>query len=202
MQLLDRWWLLEGLFESLFLVAFVSAASTIPVNYLSQTTDFESPSIEQPRTQQQIEGTLFLLRRCMRIILTRDSTDDFPLSYERVYALCRDAVVIDNKGETLADMLGIELDQSVSRLERELADDISGGLGFALPLARALTWFEKQVELLEDVMTYLDRGFMAQTKEGKGIQFVLFSFQMDSNFISLTCLQTTCEQSTVIARLL
>jgi hypothetical protein len=180
-QLLDRWWLLEALFESLFLVPFVSVASTVPVDYLSQTTDFEPPSTEQPRTQQQIEGTLSLLRRCMRIILTRDSTEDFPLSYERVYALCRDAVVIDNKGETLADMLRIELDQSVSRLERELADDISEGLSFALPLARALTWFEKQVGLLEDVMTYLDRGFLAQTKEGKGIQFVLFSFQKDSN---------------------
>jgi cullin-4 len=159
-----------------FLVAFVSVASTIPVNYLSQTTDFNYPSTEQLRTQQQIEGILSLLRRCMRIILTRDSADALPLTYERIYTFCRDAVVIHNKGETLADMLRIELDQSVSRLERGLADDISEGVGFALPLAHALTWFEKQVGLLEDVMAYLDRGYMAQTKEGKGIQFVPFSF--------------------------
>jgi hypothetical protein len=138
----------------------------------------------------------------MRTILTRDSTDDFPLSYERVYALCRDAVVIDDKGETLADMLRIELEASVSRLERELVDGISGGLWFALPLARALTWFEKQVELLEDVMTYLDRGFLAQKKEGKGIQFVLFAFSKGFELHLSTCLQTTCEQSAVIARLL
>jgi hypothetical protein len=201
-QLLDRWWSLEALFESLFLVAFVSVVSTTPVNHLFQTTDFKSPSTEQPRTEQQIKGTLFLLRRCMRTILTRDSTDDFPLSYERVYALCRDAVVIDDKGETLADMLRIELEASVSRLERELVDGISGGLWFALPLARALTWFEKQVELLEDVMTYLDRGFLAQKKEGKGIQFVLFAFSKGFELHLSTCLQTTCEQSAVIARLL
>jgi hypothetical protein len=108
----------------------------------------------------------------MRIILTRDATESLPLTYERIYALCRDAVVIDNKGETLADMLRIELDQSVARLEHELADDVSEGVGFALPLAQALTWFEKQVGLLQDVLTHLDRGFLVQTKEAKGIQFV------------------------------
>ena len=127
---------------------------------------------EQPRTQQEIEDTLFLLRSCMRIILTQDATDPLPLTYGRIYALCRDAVVINNKGETLADMLRNELDESVASLSRRLTDDISEGVGFALPFAQTLTWFEKQVGLLEDVMTYLDRGFLVQTKEGNGIKFV------------------------------
>jgi len=169
-QLLDRW-LREVLFESAYLEAFVGVVS-MPVNCSKLRADFQSPIPEQPRTQQQIEGTLFLLRRCMRIILTRDATDPLPLTYERIYTLCRDAVVIDNKGETLAVMLRIELDQSVVRLENGLADDISEGVGFALPFAEALTWFEKHVGLLEDVMTYLDRGYLAQTKEGRGIQCV------------------------------
>ena len=108
----------------------------------------------------------------MRVILTRDAVDPLPLTYERIYALCRDVVVIDNKGETLADMLRIELNQSVTRLENGLRDDISEGVGFALPFAEALTWFEKQVGLMEDVMTYLDRGYLTQTKEGSGIQCV------------------------------
>ena len=81
-------------------------------------------------------------------------------------------MVIHNQGESLAHMLRIELEQSVARLERGLFNDISEGIGFALPFAQALTWFEKQVGLLEDVMTYLDRGYLVQTKEGKGIQFV------------------------------
>jgi hypothetical protein len=88
-------------------------------------------------------------------------------------------VVIDNKGETLADMLRIELDQSITRLAKGLADDISEGVGFVLPLAAALTWLEKQVVLLEDVMTYLDRGYLAQTKEGSGIQCVPSSLRKD-----------------------
>jgi hypothetical protein len=41
-----------------------------------------------------------------------------------------------------------------------------------VPFAHALTWFEKQLGLLQDVMTYLDRGYLVQTKEGDGIQFV------------------------------
>ncbi|KAH9963578.1 Cullin-4B [Russula dissimulans] len=130
---------------------------------------FISGSLHLPRTQHQT-GSLSLLRHCLRDILTRDSTEAFPLTYERVYALCRDAVVIHNQGESLANMLRIELEQSVARLERGLFDDISEGIGFALPFAQALTWFEKQVGLLEDVMTYLDRGYLVQTKEGKGIQ--------------------------------
>lgn len=169
-QLLDRW-LREVLFESVYLEAFVSVSS-MPVNCSKLRTDCQSPIPEQPLTQQQIEGTLFLLRRCIRIILSRDTPDHLPLTYERIYALCRDAVVIDNKGETLANMLRIELDQSVTRLAKGLGDDISEGVGFALPLAAALTWLEKQVGLLEDVTTYLDRGYLAQTKEGSGIQCV------------------------------
>ena len=127
---------------------------------------------EQPYTEHQIDGSLAVLRRCMHVILTRDATDALPLTYERIYALCRDAVVIHHSGEILGDMLKKELDQSVSRLERGLADDISEGVGFALPFAHALTWFEKQLGLLEDVMTYLDRGYLAQTKESDGMQFV------------------------------
>lgn len=81
-------------------------------------------------------------------------------------------MVIHHKGEILAGMLKTELDQSVARLERGLADDISEGISFAQPFAQALTWFEKQLGLLEDVMTYLDRGYLAQTKAGDGIQSV------------------------------
>ena len=108
----------------------------------------------------------------MHIILTRDAIDALPLTYERIYALCRDAVVIHRKAEILGDILKKVLDQSVARLERGLADDISEGVSFAVPFADALTWFEKQLGLLQDVMTYLDRGYLVQTKEGSSIQFV------------------------------
>lgn len=123
----------------------------------------------------------------MRTILTRDAAEALPLAYERIFALCRDSVVIYNKGETLADMLKIELDQSVARLERGLADDISEGVGFASPFAHALTWFEKHVGLLEDVMSYLDRGYLIHTKEAKGIQSVLTSHE-NPKFRELTTL--------------
>jgi hypothetical protein len=166
-QLLERW-LREVPFESVYLVAFVSVL--IFVNYSRRPNTIIVP--EQPYTEHQIDGSLALLSRCMRIILTRDATDALPLTYERIYALCRDAVVIHRKGEILGDMLRKELDQSVARLKRGLADDISEGVGFAVPFAHALTWFEKQLGLLQDVMTYLDRGYLVQTKEGDRIQFV------------------------------
>jgi hypothetical protein len=167
-QLLERW-LREVLFESVYLVTFVSGP--ISVDYSRPLNTITVP--EQPYSGHQIDVPLNLMRQCMRIILTRDATEALPLTYERIYALCRDIVVIHRKGEVLDNMLKIELDQSVARLERGLADNISEGVSFALPFAQALTWFEKQLGLLEDVMTYLDRGYLAQTKEGDGIQFVL-----------------------------
>jgi len=167
-HLLERWLREEVLFGSVYLVAFVSGP--ISVNYSRRSNTVIVP--EQPYTEHQIDGSLALLRRCMRIILTRDATDALPLTYERIYALCQDTVVIHRKGEMLGEMLRNELEQSVTRLERGLANDISEGVGFALPFARALTWFEKQIGLLEDVMTYLDRGYLKQTKEGDGIQSV------------------------------
>ena len=106
----------------------------------------------------------------MRIILTRDIASTLPVTYERIFSLCRDAVVVHNQGEILANIVKIELDKSVTLLEHELAGDISEGVGFASSFAGALTWFEKQVGLLVDVMTYLDRGYLVQTKEAQGIQ--------------------------------
>jgi cullin-4 len=141
------------------------------------------PNPASPPTQRQIEDSLSLLRRCVRIILTRETTDALPVTYERIFSLCRDAIVVHNQGEILANVVKIELDKSVSLLEHDLADDISEGVGFASSFARALTWFEKQVGLLVDVMTYLDRGYLLQAKEAKGIRFAPLSLP----FLSLTC---------------
>ncbi|KAN0136347.1 Cullin family domain containing protein [Lactarius tabidus] len=127
-------------------------------------------NLSPPPTQRQIEDLLSLLRHCVRVILSRDTTSALPVTYERIYSLCRDAIVVHNQGEILANVVKIELDKSVAHLERELADDISEGVGFASSFAGALTWFEKQVGLLVDVMTYLDRGYMVQTKEAQGIR--------------------------------
>jgi hypothetical protein len=137
-----------------------------------------------PPTQRQIEDLLSLLRHCVRVILSRDTTSALPVTYERIYSLCRDAIVVHNQGEILANVVKIELDKSVAHLERELADDISEGVGFASSFAGALTWFEKQVGLLVDVMTYLDRGYMVQTKEAQGIRLAPLSLQ----FCLPTCL--------------
>ncbi|KAI0259323.1 Cullin family-domain-containing protein [Gloeopeniophorella convolvens] len=144
--------------------AQLSAAARGPVR-INVTGD-----LPRPRTQQQVDETLALLRRCTRIILTRDASDALPLTYERIFALCRDAVVVHDKGEALAGIVKIELDQCGRHLQRSIQDDISEGVGFAAPFADALTRFEEQIGLLEDVLTYLDRGYLIQTKEGKGIQ--------------------------------
>jgi hypothetical protein len=46
--------------------------------------------------------------------------------------------------------------EASARLEHGIADSISEGVGFEVPFTHAFTWFEKQLELLQDVRTYLD----------------------------------------------
>lgn len=132
-------------------------------------SDLQSYSASPP-TQRQIDKLISILQHCVCIILSRDTESALPVTYERIYSICRDAVVVHKQGEILANILKIELERSVVQLERELADDISEGVGFASSFAGALTWFEKQVGLLVDVMTYLDRGYLVQTKEAQGIR--------------------------------
>ncbi len=120
----------------------------------------------------------------MRIILTRDTPGALPVTYERIFALCRDAVVLHNRGEILANIVKIELEKTVAHLERAFSDDISEGVEFASTFAEGVSWFEKQVGLLEDVMTYLDRGYLVQMRDSQGIRFA----RRFLPFHSLTCL--------------
>jgi hypothetical protein len=53
----------------------------------------------------------------------------------------------------------LRINSSVVRLEHGISNDILEVFGFPVPFGQALTWFEKQLELLQDLMTYLDPGY-------------------------------------------
>ncbi|THH15298.1 hypothetical protein EW146_g5163 [Bondarzewia mesenterica] len=121
------------------------------------------------------------LRRCIRLMLTRESADALPLTYERIYAICRYVVCEARDGEGLMMTLKLELEQCVGRLRGSLLDGAASGVSWIAEIVEACAWFEKQTNLLESVLTYLDRVHMSKEKIAqsvRGLAFGLFSSQI------------------------
>ncbi|KAI0059900.1 Cullin-4B [Artomyces pyxidatus] len=112
------------------------------------------------RPQRFNDSLLAQLRQCIRLLLTRYSQEDLPLPYERIYSACRHIVFIMGMGEGLTDILKLELEKCVGNLEKGLSEEIADGMDYFSPLARSLTWFEGQVGILTEVLTYLDRAYL------------------------------------------
>jgi hypothetical protein len=86
-----------------------------------------------------------LVRRCLRIILTRDSGETIPSTYEGIYAACRYIVTVLNMGEGLYGTLKMELEQSVGRLASDLTSTSEMGMNWIVEFVRVCQWFELRV---------------------------------------------------------
>lgn len=86
-----------------------------------------------------------LVRRCIRTILTRNSSETLPATYEGIYTACRSIVTVSNKGEGLYGCLKMELEQCVGRLSKELTETTVEGMEWITHFVRVCQWFEAQV---------------------------------------------------------
>lgn len=86
-----------------------------------------------------------LVRRCLEIILTRDSPDNLPTTYEGIYSACRSIITVSNKGEGLYGTIKMELEKSVNRLAKGLTESTEDGMNWIVEFVKVCQWFEKQV---------------------------------------------------------
>lgn len=90
-----------------------------------------------------------LLRRCIRVILTRNpnpATDTLPLSYEAIYNTCRSLVTVSNRGDELYNFLEVELEKTIGGTSKWLATDIEERDTEWLDcFNKVMTWLEKQI---------------------------------------------------------
>ncbi|KAF5376863.1 hypothetical protein D9615_007286 [Tricholomella constricta] len=126
-----------------------------------------------------------LLRRSIRTILTRDSSEDIPATYEGIYAACRSIVTVANKGEGLYGTLRIELEQSIGRLANSLtAQHIpeDEAAQWITEFVGACSWFEKQISLLQSLLTYLDQVYVVNEGNMKSIRTLAFGLFSEKVF--------------------
>jgi len=97
----------------------------------------------KPRPENPTE--LPQVRRCIRTLLTKGTTETLPITYEAIYLACRSIVCVADKGEGLYENLKIELERSLSRLANELVDEKGTEGQWIAAFVQACDWFEKQV---------------------------------------------------------
>ncbi|GLB36813.1 putative cullin family protein [Lyophyllum shimeji] len=165
--------------------AFTSARSTVTetLDDGSQRTRNQGPIkiriIGDHATQPTDESSyLNQLRRSIRTILTRNSGEPLPTTYEGIYSACRYVVCVANKGEGLYGTLRIELEQSIGRLANSLsAGEVAKdqGVEWIEKFVEACDWFEKQISLLRSVLTYLDQVYVVHNPDEKNIHSLAYS---------------------------
>ncbi|KII86249.1 hypothetical protein PLICRDRAFT_55976 [Plicaturopsis crispa FD-325 SS-3] len=139
------------------------------------------------RAPDSINDPLFAqVRGCIRMLLQKDGTDVLPATYEGIYSACRSIVCISNRGEGLYENLKIEIEQCAVRLARSLSDDKATGVEWIKVFNDACGWFERQVALLQSLLTYLDRVYILAHKDLPNIHtlsytaFTIRVFQTDT----------------------
>ncbi|KAF9460280.1 Cullin family-domain-containing protein [Collybia nuda] len=123
-----------------------------------------------------------LVRRCIEIVLTRDSPDILPTTYEGIYSACRSIVTVSNKGEGLYGTLKMELEKAVNRLAKGLTEFAKEGMNWVVEFLRVCQWFEKQMDLLQSLVTYVDQVYVVKNLNTPSIRTLGYSLFTDRIF--------------------
>jgi cullin-4 len=101
----------------------------------SGTWDKKSDSAEQ----------FGLVRRCIKISLTRADFDMLPATYERIFSSCRALVIDYKRGEDLYGALKLELEHSLTDLAGILIKGSKEEIDWLADFAAHCEWFESQI---------------------------------------------------------
>ncbi|KAI0078540.1 Cullin-domain-containing protein [Panus rudis PR-1116 ss-1] len=110
-----------------------------------------------------------LVRRSIKVILTKGTTERLPATYAEIYTACRGIVCVQKKGEGMYEALKLEVERCVGELARFLVYEGSENIAWVIPFIEVCVWFEKQVALLESLLAYLDRVYIHEHQELKSI---------------------------------
>ncbi|CAK5279938.1 unnamed protein product [Mycena citricolor] len=146
-----------------------SGVRSVKLNKIKVVWGEQPPrSIASPTLQQQI-----------RRILDIEKSSGETIAYEGIYWDCHTLVCVQNKGEDLYNELKLELEKSISRLARGLlpkeAGTTSSAVSYISEFVASFEWIEKQVALLQSVLTYLDQVYVKQAQV-LSIRLLAFSF--------------------------
>ncbi|EGN94204.1 hypothetical protein SERLA73DRAFT_188823 [Serpula lacrymans var. lacrymans S7.3] len=104
-----------------------------------------------------------LLNRFIETALGNSDIKYLPASYETIYCACRSLICAAHRGEALYGFTKIQLEKCTSRIARELEQNRDRGVDWIDQFVQACSWFEKQVALLQSLLTYLDQAYVLKT---------------------------------------
>ncbi|OBZ79494.1 Cullin-4 [Grifola frondosa] len=119
----------------------------------------------KPAVESRGDSDFALVRRCVRVLLTKDGDDKLPATYEQIYRTCKSVVCDHGKGEGLYENVKLELEKCVGALASSLLRDGRGSVSWLIPFIESCAWFEKQVGFLQSILTYLDGFFVFHRKD-------------------------------------
>ncbi|TFK63076.1 Cullin-domain-containing protein [Pluteus cervinus] len=136
-----------------------------------------------------------LLRKCITILLTKDSPEPLPATYEAIYRACQSVVTISANGEGLYDRLKIELERCLTRLVEELMNspgqrgasmnvdgENHGSVEWLGQFVQICQWFEDQIVLLRSLLTYLDQVYVVATPGLLSVKDLAYSIFASNTF--------------------
>lgn len=99
------------------------------------------------RPKPENTSELASLRRCVRTLLTKGTTDTLQMTYEAIYATCRSIVCVSNKGEGLYEVFKEEMERATTRMALALtnAEPEREGVDWIADFVEWCAWFEEQV---------------------------------------------------------
>ncbi|KAF8879952.1 Cullin-4B [Infundibulicybe gibba] len=124
-----------------------------------------------------------LVKRCISIILTKDTTDVLPATYEGIYNACRAVVTVANNGEGLYQALKLELEKSMGRTAKELSEaSAADGIDYITYFVSLCEWFESEISLLRSLLTFLDQVYVLNNPKHLNIRNLAYSLFSDRVF--------------------
>ncbi|OCH94183.1 Cullin-domain-containing protein [Obba rivulosa] len=143
-------------------------------------------------TGKQGGDDLALVRRCVRVLLDKSRYEPLPATYEQVYRACRTVVCVYGQGDTLFETVKLELEKCVNNLANGLLQDKRLDA-----FIETCAWFEKQIGLLESMVAYLDRLYVANKKdipETHALAYSLFEQRIFQNVDIVNRLQSNIQE--------
>ncbi|KAJ6575503.1 Cullin repeat-like-containing domain protein, partial [Mycena sp. CBHHK59/15] len=135
--------------------------SSPPHKALRRDADVDSPSAARAahRTNQPVKIQLIgdlpnhtannslrsNIYQCIKVLLTKENMHALPATYENIYNDCLWMVCVLNQGEGIYEKLRLELEQTVSRLSKELNDSDKADKVWIREFVKSCEWFETQL---------------------------------------------------------
>ncbi|KZT09051.1 Cullin-4B [Laetiporus sulphureus 93-53] len=123
----------------------------------------------QPSTSAQGDRDFALVKRSIRVLLSKDSRDVLPATYDQIYRACRSAVCVHGRGEGLYENVRLELERCIGGLANGLLQSRAEAVEWLVAFNDVCAWFERAVGFLESTLTYLDRTYVTSRKELRDI---------------------------------